>query len=174
MNVFLAMLAPDQPMEPVLRPNETIVDVPWPVWVWVLIAVGAVLALAGILWAIRKFGNRQSVVNTPVARDVARKALMDLGERINVTPTYDFSIAVSDILRTFITSQFNVRASQQTSPEFLAGIATHVEFTEQDKQLLAKFLERCDRIKFAREEGSVEDSMELMSAAVAFVKGGQG
>ena len=63
---------------------------------------------------------------------------------------YAFSIQVSDILRQYVSAQYHLHATEQTSPEFLADAAKSPHFTGADKQLLADFLEHCDLIKFAR------------------------
>ena len=85
---------------------------------------------------------------------------------------YQFSIRVSDILRQYVDAQYHLRATEQTSPEFLATVAGSTRFATEEKQLLAEFLERCDLIKFARIEASQEDSRALLAQAVRFVEGG--
>jgi hypothetical protein len=71
-----------------------------------------------------------------------------------------------------VSAQFGLRATTQTSPEFLASIATSVRFSDDDRRLLAAFLERCDLLKFARVEAHVDENHELAGAATAFVQGG--
>ena len=78
---------------------------------------------------------------------------------------------VSDVLRTYVSGQFDLRATSQTSPEFLASIADSPRFSKEDKGLLATFLDRCDMLKFARIEAHAEENNELLGAAAAFVQG---
>jgi hypothetical protein len=82
-------------------------------------------------------------------------------------------VEVSDVLRIYISGHFALFATQQTSPEFLASISTSPRFSSEDRELLAKFLERCDLIKFARIEADSNENMKLLGEAVAFVEGGQ-
>ena len=84
-----------------------------------------------------------------------------------------FSVEVSDVLRTFISRHYALFATQQTSPEFLASIASSPRFSAQDREALAVFLERCDLLKFARVEASSGENMELLREAEAFVQGGE-
>ena len=86
---------------------------------------------------------------------------------------YAFSIAVSDVLRTYVGAQYRLPAREQTSPEFLAEISQVHDFTDDDRRLLKDFLERADLIKFARVDADEQVSESLLSAAVAFVQGGR-
>ena len=76
------------------------------------------------------------------------------------------------LLRLFLTREFRLRATQQTSPEFLAAAAKSPRFSEADKALLAGFLEKTDLIKFARVQATTQDSEQLLEQARQFVKGG--
>jgi hypothetical protein len=80
---------------------------------------------------------------------------------------------VSDILRRYVTEQYNLPVTRQTSIEFLNVIKTASPFSEGEKELLKDFLDRCDLIKFARYEASMADSRLLLEEATRFVKGGQ-
>ena len=85
---------------------------------------------------------------------------------------YQFSIRVSDILRRYVVEQFDLPMTRQTSVEFLNTIASAPNFGDEEKALLADFLNRCDLIKFARYEATTEDSRLLLDEARQFVKGG--
>ena len=81
------------------------------------------------------------------------------------------SIALADVLRSFITNAFGVAATVQTSPEFLATVANSGKFSTTEKELLAAFLEKADLIKFARVEATARESEMLLNQAYDFVKG---
>ena len=70
-----------------------------------------------------------------------------------------------------MSGQFSLHATSQTSPEFLASIAKSPRFSDEDRKLLATFLDRCDMLKFARVEAHAEENGELLGAAAAFVQG---
>ena len=154
-----------------LRDNASTVAVPWPPWVWWCIGLGAVVVVALLVWLGFWLARRKPKVVPPTARQIALRALDDLRARANNTEPYEFSVAVSDVLRTYVTSQFGLHATHQTSPEFLSSIASAAEFTAEDRQLLAVFLERCDLLKFARVDARAEENAELLRAAAAFVQG---
>ena len=86
---------------------------------------------------------------------------------------YQFSIRVSDILRRYVSQQYGLPATRQTSIEFLAAAAKAPSFSADDKSLLEDFLNRCDLIKFAKYEATTSDSELLLEEAIRFVKGGQ-
>jgi hypothetical protein len=87
-----------------------------------------------------------------------------------LTP-YQFSIRVSDILRRYVTEQYQLPVTRQTSVEFLATLAKASPFSDEEKSLLEDFLNRCDLIKFARYDATTEDSRLLLGEAMRFVKG---
>ncbi len=89
-----------------------------------------------------------------------------------MTP-YQFSVRVSDILRRYVTEQYQLPVTRQTSVEFLNALAQMSPFSEDDKSLLEDFLNRCDLIKFARYAATTADSHLLLEEATRFVKGGQ-
>jgi hypothetical protein len=86
---------------------------------------------------------------------------------------YQFSIRVSDILRKYVTQQYGLPATRQTSIEFLTALAKASPFSTEEKSLLEDFLNRCDLIKFARYEATPSDSELLLQEAIRFVKGAQ-
>jgi hypothetical protein len=153
------------------RDNAPPVDVPWPPWVWWAISIGSVIALGLLTWLIVWLARRKPKTPPPTARTIALRALEDLRAHIRELDSYAFSVRVSDVLRTYVSGQFELHATTQTSPEFLASIADSPRFSSVDKQLLATFLERCDMLKFARIEAHAEENGELLSAASAFVQG---
>ncbi|MHA3773264.1 DUF4381 family protein [Verrucomicrobiota bacterium sgz303538] len=163
--------APDSPQD-LIRDIAPPVDVPIPAWQWALIGIGAVALLALLVWLFLRWRSQRPTAPPPTPRAIALRDLEALRPQVRTLDPYQFSIAVSDVLRTFVGGQYGLRAREQTSPEFLAEIAQAPGFTPQDKQLLAAFLERCDLIKFARVQADERVSEELLASAVAFVHGG--
>ena len=147
------------------------VDVPWPPWVWWVIGVGSVVAIALLTWLIVWLVRRKPKIPPPTARMIALRALEDLRAHIRGLDPYAFSVRVSDVLRTYVSGQFRLQATTQTSPEFLASISDSPRFSGEDKKLLATFLGRCDMLKFARVEAHAEENGELLGTAAAFVQG---
>lgn len=154
-----------------LRDNAVPVAVPWPEWVWWCIGIGAVI-LAALLVALGYWlSKRKPKPIPPTPREIALRGLEELRAKAASTEPYQFSVAVSDVLRTFVSGQYGLKATQQTSPEFLTSLAAVHDFTQDERDLLAKFLERCDLLKFARISAREEENAELLRAASAFVQG---
>ena len=140
----------------------------WLIFVGVLLA----LALAGfIIWLLVNRRKEPGPVQTP--RDRALQMLARAGTEIDKLDRYRFSIRVSDILRRYVTEQYQLPLTRQTSVEFLAALAVSSAFSEDDKSLLSDFLNRCDLIKFARYDATKEDSRLLLDEATRFVQGGK-
>jgi hypothetical protein len=53
----------------------------------------------------------------------------------------------------------------------LNALRNSASFSEEEKSLLADFLNRCDLIKFARYDATRADSQLLLEEALRFVKG---
>jgi len=139
---------------------------PW----MIFCAVATVLLLAGLTyWLVKRWRSRPVVVPTPRQRalDLLARAETEIEK---LTP-YQFSIRVSDILRRYVTEQYELPVTRQTSVEFLNALAA-TSFTGDEQTLLTDFLNRCDLIKFARYDATREDSRLLLDEAERFVKGG--
>ena len=140
---------------------------PWMIFVGSLV----VLTIIGLaIWYGRRFFRKKQVTLSP--RERALAALSEIESEVERIAPYQFSIRVSDILRRYVVEQFDLPMTRQTSVEFLNAIASAPNFGDEEKALLADFLNRCDLIKFARYEATPEDSRLLLDEARQFVKGG--
>ena len=141
---------------------------PWLVFVIVFVA----LSLLGlVVWLIVK--RRKPTIPPKLPRHIALEELDRIGRDIEKMSPYQFSIRVSDILRKYVTQQYGLPATRQTSIEFLTALAKASPFSTEEQTLLEDFLNRCDLIKFARYEATASDSELLLQEAIRFVKGGQ-
>ena len=140
---------------------------PWMIFVGSLV----VLTIIGLaIWYGRRFFRKKQVTLSP--RERALAALSEIESEVERIAPYQFSIRVSNILRRYVVEQFDLPMTRQTSVEFLNAIASAPNFGDEEKTLLADFLNRCDLIKFARYEATTEDSRLLLDEARQFVKGG--
>lgn len=163
MSIFLA-----QEFHDIAPPVDYSLIPTWVVFVGTLLA----LTLAGVIvWLVIR--SRRKVVPAQSSRERALEFLDRMQDEIELLPPYQFSIRVSDVLRQYVTEQYNLPVTRQTSIEFLTVIKAASPFSEDEKMLLTDFLDRCDLIKFARYEATTADSRLLLDEATHFVKGGQ-
>lgn len=142
-----------------------------PTW---LIFAGSfvVISLIGlVVWLLKR--RKTPAMPPKLPREIALEELEIIGGEIETMNPYLFSIRVSDILRRYVTQQYALPVTRQTSVEFLTALAKASSFSPNEKSLLGDFLNRCDLIKFARYEATSADSRLLLEEATRFVKGEQ-
>ncbi|HSI86114.1 MAG: hypothetical protein ACAI35_23275 [Candidatus Methylacidiphilales bacterium] len=149
--------------------------VPWPLWVWVSIFSLIFLLIVGVAWYFFIFRQktRKTIEAAPQipAHVTAQLALRRLGESMDGMSELDFVIEVSRILRVYLQERFKLRAPHRATEEFLWEASESAQFSEDQQQLLGKFLSRCDMIKFAqRRHVAVEKMKELLGTTQAFVE----
>jgi Domain of unknown function (DUF4381) len=163
MSIFIA-----QEFHDIAPPLDYSLIPPWLIFLGVFVS----LTLVGLLiWLVARSFRRPAPLELP--RERALAMLEQMRSEIERTNSYRFSIRVSDILRHYVTEQFNLPVTRQTSVEFLTALSQASPFSEDEKSLLEDFLNRCDLIKFARYEATSEASQLLLDEAVRFVQGGQ-
>lgn len=141
------------------------------VWMVFVASFFALTLLVFLFWWIRRRLKKKAPVQSP--RERAAAALEQFMEQIETIDPYQFSILVSDTLRHYVTEQYKLPVTRQTSVEFLERLAVSSPFSGEETKLLEDFLSRCDLIKFARYEATSADSHLLLQEAMRFVKGGE-
>jgi hypothetical protein len=142
---------------------------PWAITLAIIVGVALVALLAW--WLINRY--KRSAPPPPLPRERALAALRNAEPEVELVTPYEFSIRVSDILRAYVSEQFGLPLTRQTSFEFLEHVRRGSIFSDEEKQLLEAFLDRCDLIKFARYQASPEESRLLLDEAIQFVAGGR-
>ena len=159
--------------------NEIKPPVPFPVslmvWLWVTIGV-VVLAITGVAVVMiiskRRNAGKAQVLKRP-AHELAYEALDQLVQEdlISRGKIKLFYQRISDIFRRYIENRFKLRAPEQTTEEFLAGLEKVKNFPEQYKGLLKTFLRHCDLVKFAEYQPHMEDIQSTLDSCKAFIQG---
>lgn len=134
-------------------------------WPWF---AGGVAVLAAVLAGIAAWLRRAAGRTRLTAFDRASSRLAGLRGRglpgpEHVDPWY---VELSDIVRRYVEERFSLRAPELTTEEFLLEAGRSAELTPAHRELLSGFLERCDRVKFARYnpgEGESRDALDLVS-----------
>ncbi len=140
---------------------------PYPIWMVVAAAAGA-LALVGVtVWFIasRRRPARQQSPSVQALSELAR-----LRGQIETSDPYPFSIAVSDVLRVYLRDARGLSATTQTSREFLDAVRLRRVFNEDEAMALSGFLEKADLIKFARMQAEPADCSALLDQAERLVR----
>jgi hypothetical protein len=81
----------------------------------------------------------------------------------------EYYIRVSDVLRHYMEEQFQLRAPERTTEEFLAEIQHNAVLGLQEQLLLRAFLRHCDLVKFAKAEPTSEEIRETYQTCEKFI-----
>jgi len=168
---FLAQAAPIATPPPIRDIVPPVYVFPYPMWMVYTAGAVALVFIGVAVWLLIRWWRRRPAPPPPTPAQIALAALEKARAQIHTLDPYAFSILVSDILRQYVSTQHQLRATQQTSPEFLASISDLPVFTEAVKKQLAEFLEKCDLIKFAHVSATSDDSAALLEQAIRFAKG---
>ena len=133
-----------------------------------IIAAIVVLALAVYgVWRWRRRHRRPRIL-LPFERALQR--LEELRPLMQPAHAREFSIAASDIVRTYIEARFDVTATHRTTEEFLHDLLESPNPSlARHRGLLAEFLQQCDLVKFAGMSLSMQSMESLQQSARAFV-----
>ncbi|MDP8985411.1 MAG: hypothetical protein M3N97_10260 [Pseudomonadota bacterium] len=140
-----------------------------PAW-FVPALLAAMLVLAALTFAAWRWLRRRRRPRALLPFEVALQRLEDIRALLQPQHAREFSIAVSDIIRSYIEQRFDVIATHQTTEEFLrdlllspnAALARH-------RGLLSAFLQQCDLVKFAGVSLTLENMHSLHASAGSFV-----
>ena|SRR5437588_632809 len=139
-----------------------------PAWAIFLASFIGLCLIGSIVWLLKRKPGSTLPPKTP--REIALEELELIAHEIEAANPYQFSIRVSDILRHYVTNQYGLPVTRQTSIESLIALSKSSSFSANEKMMLEDFLNRCDLIKFARYEATSADSRLLLDEATSFVK----
>ena len=98
------------------------------------------------------------------------QAILDLqslrGANLDVLPLYT---ELSAIVRKYIENRFNIKATGQTTREFLIASKQNPLLEGNDQQALSAFLISADLVKFARHEPSRDICDKAITQAEQFI-----
>lgn len=137
-------------------------------WVTVGALVLAAALVGWLLWRRRprpQLAAAQEIILPPHVR--ARHALAAAMELIGQPKP--FCIAVSDTLRAYLEARFHLAAPERTTEEFLVELQASQRLETRHNDSLARFLARCDLVKFARQEPAREELLDLHATALQLV-----
>ena len=81
-----------------------------------------------------------------------------------------FYVRLSNILRHYIENRFGLRAPESTTEEFLIALRASEALERRHKDLLRRFLEHCDLVKFAKLKPSTDQIEGAVTSCREFIK----
>jgi hypothetical protein len=139
-----------------------------PGWLW-LAWVGGGLALVALGYGAWRWRHRLGL-RVKLPYEIALEQLEAARHLMQPEQARAFSIAVSEIVRDYIETGFDVRAAHRTTEEFLRDLATQSDSPLVAHQpVLADFLRHCDLAKFARWVLSLPQMEAMLQSAAAFI-----
>jgi hypothetical protein len=165
--------------QPVIRsmnsPTNTIRDIKPPVvipnawlWVWGILAVLVVAAIAYALWRHWRKKAEEPVVIPVIPPHVrAREKLQEALALFN--QPQPFCILVSDTVRIYLEERFQFHAPERTTEEFLHELQATDLLLSGQKESLGEFLSVCDMVKFARYEPGQPELQALHESAARLI-----
>jgi hypothetical protein len=135
-------------------------------WTSFIITVG--LAAAGLAGQ-KQLRRKWKEWHTPVVLDPKTRALQTL-QKISEEGTSATSyIELSDTVRGYVSEYYHLDAIHATTEEFLHKAAESPLIEQQEKQLLGKFLNQADLVKFAQQSVSESDYETAKETATQFI-----
>lgn len=137
-------------------------------WLWWTLGIIAALVALYYLW--RWWRQRAEMVHVVPPVPAHIRARQKLGAALALlTQPKPFCIEVSDITRMYLEERFNFHAPERTTEEFLRELAGTNLLSADQKVSLARFLESCDLVKFAKYEPGEAELRTLHQAAVRLI-----
>jgi len=134
-------------------------------------SVGAIVIVAGIIALILWLKRRAKTRRIPNLQQKAISALDETKFIMAEDRSRDYSISVSDIVRHFIESRFQLAVTQRTTQEFIRELANNNEVDLGPyRQTLDHFLNQCDFGKFSGDALSSHEMEKLHTAALDVVQ----
>jgi hypothetical protein len=157
-----AAAAPEEDIRDIRPPFHIPSNLPWILGA----ASAAALAAAGYgAWRWTRKGARKLL-----PYEIALEKLEATRPLIHPETAREFSIAVSEIVRSFIEQCFPVRAAHRTTDEFLHELAAQSDSPlAAHREAFAPFLEHCDLAKFARWNLPEPQMEAMLDSARAFI-----
>lgn len=138
-------------------------------YTWVYVAAGgagAAALLAAAVVLVRRRRNRALTAEGWALKQLDKLAKSKLREKNRARPLY---YRLSDIVRQYIERRFKLRASRETSEEFLTDVQTKPFLSEENKGFLRAFLAAADLAKYACYQPDTAETNNALDAARTFV-----
>lgn len=152
-----------------LRDVKPPVGLPADYWIWFLI-LGIVLAAVAVFFFLRSRNKPEQKKEEPkdprLPWQIALDELTSLQKQDYLAQRQfkEYYSQLSDIIRRYFERQFQVRAPEMTTEEFLWSLENSGELNSSQKATLKEFMNSCDMVKFAKyapEVNHAQDSFQF-------------
>jgi hypothetical protein len=143
-------------------------------WLWLWVALGAIVLLAVIFWMLRLFMNRKQVPVEPL-KPVWERALEAIAKiehagYIQKGLIKEYYSELSGVVRWYIEERLDVRAPEMTTEEFIYAVRYSDKLTDAQQGFLRDFLNASDMVKFAKFVPTPEEMFRAVRLARIFVQ----
>ncbi|MCP4445017.1 MAG: hypothetical protein GY811_06685 [Myxococcales bacterium] len=160
--------ASDAQLRPIRRTlEEELGPSLWRRYWWAFIGGGALAALIGALFFVRR--GRVEPTISPYERASVALAQLESRGLPDEEMRDDWYVQLSGIVRRYLEDRFGLRSPELTTEEFLRVAQRSDLVSDEHKKLLLQFLADCDRVKFAGYEPGEEESQGVLEAARRFL-----
>jgi len=140
----------------------------WVIICGILVIIASALVISLLFYWIMTKTKKKRVLTL---QEIALEQLAQARILIDENKPKDFSISVSDCIRSYIEKRFNERAAHRTTEEFLNDmLAKEGNELSAYNDLLADFLRYCDLAKFAQWSFSAAEMEEMITSAQRFIE----
>ena len=140
-------------------------------WLYFLmgLAVAALFLSIYMLWRRRKINRTAQSALPPHELALAELRKLMAEDLVAKGQAKLFYLRVSAILRHYIENRFGLRAPERTTEEFLSDLQTNHILLPRQKDLLKRFLEHCDMVKFAEYQPNREEVDDTLNTCAQFI-----
>ncbi len=133
---------------------------------------GVAIAGSGSVLAYRAWKAKRRIAKQRSAYDEAVARLRELEHKgaPESAEADRWFVELSAIVRQYLEDRYEIRAPELTTEEFLQTVARGGALTGAHEVLLAGFLERCDRVKFAGYRPDETESLVTLKSARGFIE----
>lgn len=154
-----------------IRDVKPLVELPFNNWILFIIAAVVLAVIIFVLLYYYK-RNKNKIVATEPAEikrpweiayqqldALSRSGYLERGENDK------YFSELSDIVRQYFENEFNIRAPEMTTEEFLNFLRNSSELDGSVKNILKEFLFSCDMVKFAKYTPNIEEAQKCFISA---------
>jgi hypothetical protein len=154
-----------------LRDIREPVNIP-PDYTWLWISLGVLALLLLLVWLWKRFYRPKPKPVRAVRKIPAYRIALDELQVVLqlIHDPQPFCTGVSGVVRTYLEGQFDLRAPDRTTEEFLHELTSSDKLNKDQKDSLGRFLEQCDLVKFAKYEPTESELQALHESALRLVE----